>query len=65
MVAIHTRIGGDDRDIRLGILIASAYAIEAEVEGEELFVAEDILHDDEVTDRLAGSLLLPLATRLT
>ena len=58
MVAVHARVGGDDRDIRGGILVATADGIHPDVEGEELLIAEDILYHDDMPD--GGALLLPL-----
>ena len=58
MMAVHARVGGDDRDIGGGILVATADSIHPDVEGKELLIAEDILHDDDMPD--GGALLLSL-----
>ena len=58
MMAVHTRVGGDDRDIRGGILVATADGIHPDVEGKELLIAEDILYHDDMPD--GGALLLSL-----
>ena len=55
MMAVHTRVGGDDRDIRIGILVATADGIYPDVEGKELLIAEGILYHDDMPD---GSALL-------
>lgn len=60
MMAVHTGVGGDDRDIRGGILVTTADGIHPDVEGEELLIAEDILYHDDMPDR--GALLLTLST---
>ena len=58
VVTVHTRVARDNRNVGGGILVAAADGIHPHIEGEELLVAEDVLHDDEMPYR--RSLLLTL-----